>query len=271
VIRGIDHIVLAVPDPDSAAESLEAALGLRATGGGRHEQLGTYNRIVWCGDSYLELIAAFDPRLAAGTWLGRPVLAVLETGGGLVSWAVAIDDLDAQLRWMGRDGELTGPIDGERHRPDGRIVRWRLAHPAMPSPSSPFLIEHDVASAEWTPDERRARASETHPLGGRVRIASLELQSDAPAAVAGRLRSMLGTSVEPDGRRGVRVVVGVHTVGVATPRPERTTRAVVELVTDISMRRRSTRVGDCEIRVSGARPSPAPVAGDGRSARASAV
>jgi hypothetical protein len=33
---GIDHLVIAVADPDDAAAQLEADLGLEATGGGRH-------------------------------------------------------------------------------------------------------------------------------------------------------------------------------------------------------------------------------------------
>jgi len=38
---GIDHLVIAVADPDDAAAQLEAQLGLEATGGGRHDTLGT--------------------------------------------------------------------------------------------------------------------------------------------------------------------------------------------------------------------------------------
>ena len=115
---------------------------------------------------------------------------------------MAVDDLEAHLRWAPESAGLAGPIDGERTRPDGRRVRWRLARPPEVSPSSPFLIEHDTAAAEWTPDERAARAAEEHPVGGRVRLVALEVENAAPAPAAGRLRSMLGTSVEPAGRAG---------------------------------------------------------------------
>ncbi len=47
---GIDHIVLACADPDAAARELEERVGLRSAGGGRHEALGTFNRLVWLGD-----------------------------------------------------------------------------------------------------------------------------------------------------------------------------------------------------------------------------
>jgi hypothetical protein len=254
VILGVDHLVLAVDDPDAAAAELEANLGLAASGGGRHDALGTFNRLVWLGDAYLELIGVFDRGLAEASWLGPAVLAALERGGGLATWAVAVDDLAAHLRWAPESAGLSGPLDGERRRPDGRLARWRLAHPPELSSSSPFLIEHDTKAAEWTPEERTARAAEAHPIGGRVRLVSLEVETAAPAPAAGRLRSMLGTSVEPAGRAGVGVHVGRHVVRLLASRPRGP--AGLELVADVTMRKRTTRIGDCEIRVGGIPPTP---------------
>jgi Glyoxalase-like domain len=249
VLVGIDHVVLAVEDPDATAGQLEEKLGLRAGGGGRHDALGTFNRLVWLGDSYVELIGVFDSELAARSWLGPPVMAAIERGGGLATWAVAVDDLDAQLRWLPPDAGFAGPLDGERRREDGRVVRWRLAHPPALSPTGPFLIEHDVSGAEWTPDERSARAAEQHPVGGRVRLASLEVATDNPAVAAGRLRRLLATSAEPAGRAAVRIVLGRQELRVVLARPRGA--AGVELMADVALRRRSTMVGDCEIRLGG--------------------
>jgi hypothetical protein len=257
VILGIDHVVIAIDDPDAAAAELETKLGLAAAGGGRHEALGTFNRLIWLGDSFLELAGVFDPGLAKASWFGLPLLAALERGGGLATWAVAVEDLDAHLRWAPESAGLTGPIDGERTRPDGRLVRWRLARPPEVSPSSPFLIAHDATAAEWTPDERAARAAEEHPVGGRVRLVALEVENAAPAPAAGRLRSMLGTSVEPAGRAGVAVHVGRHSVRLLADRPRGP--AAVELVADVEMRRRTMRIGDCEIRLGGLPPRPVAV------------
>jgi hypothetical protein len=264
VLVGIDHVVLAVEDPQTTAGQLEEKLGLRAGGGGRHDALGTFNRLVWLGDSYLELIGVFDEQLAAGTWLGAPVVAALERGGGLTTWAVAVDDLDAALRWLPPDAGFNGPIDGERRREDGRVARWRLAHPPTLSATSPFLIEHDASGAEWTPDERAARAAEQHPVGGRVRLASIEVATDNPAMAAGRLRRLLATSAEPAGRAAVRIVLGRQELRVVLARPRGA--AGVELLADVPLRRRSIMVGDCEVRLGGiALPprDPAAAANDG--------
>src|SRR4029453_7141182 len=101
------------------------------TGGGRHDGMGTFNRLVWLGDSYLELIGVFDRGLASRSWIGPPVLDALERadGGGLATWAVAVDDLDVALRWLPPDAGFVGPVDGERRREGDPVVRWRLAHP----------------------------------------------------------------------------------------------------------------------------------------------
>src|SRR2546426_5169654 len=158
---GIDHLVIAVADPDDAAEELERELGLAATGGGRHDALGTFNRLVWLGDTYLELIGVFDHALAERSWLGAPTVRVLEVGGGLATWAIATDALGADVAALRAAGsDLGEPIAGERQRFDGAVVRWRIAMAPLLGPSEPpFLIEHDPASAEWTPADRAVRSA----------------------------------------------------------------------------------------------------------------
>jgi len=250
MLLGIDHVVLACRDPDAAAAMLETRLGLAASEGGRHEGLGTENRLVWLGDAYLELVGVFDSDQAQSSWLGRPVLALLDAGdGGLVSWAVAIDDLDETLRWAPPDAGLIGPLDGERRRPDGRTVRWRLARLEDVSPTAPFVIEHDLSGAEWTDAERAVRADRQHPLGGRARLAAVEVVTASPAVAAGRLRSVLAASVEPAGRAAVRVRLAGHEVRYVASRPG--SGAVVDVVADVPIRTRVTRIGDCEIRLRG--------------------
>jgi hypothetical protein len=249
MLLGIDHIVLAAADPDAAAAELEGKLGLAASGGGRHEALGTFNRLIWLGDAYLELLGVFDPELARGSWLGRPTLEVLERGGGLVTWAIAVDDVDEALRWGPPSGGLEGPVDGERRRDDGRLVRWRLARPEAPSPTQPFVIEHDRGGAEWSDTDRAARAEQEHPVGGRVRLAGVEVETASPAVAAGRIRKLLAAAVEPAGRGIVRVRFGPHEARLAVPAVR--TGALVDLVVDRPIRTRTGRLGDCQIRLRG--------------------
>ncbi len=179
MLLGIDHVVIACPDPDAAAAELERSVGLRAGGGGRHDALGTWNRLVWLGDTYLELIGVFDRELAEGSWLGVPTVRALDAGGGLATWAVATDAIERDVtRLTGTGSGLAPPMAGERRRPDGGLVRWRLSAPSELGPDQPpFLIEHDPAGAEWTPADRAARARELHPIGGPVRLDTIELET----------------------------------------------------------------------------------------------
>ena len=199
MLLGIDHLVIAVADPDDAAACLEEAVGLAATGGGRHDALGTFNRLVWLGDSYIELLGIFDRALAERSWIGAPALEALDRGGGLATWAIATDALSADLAARRVGGsELGDPIDGRRRRADGALVRWRLAAPRrLGQAEPPFLIEHDGSAAEWTPADRAARRALAHPLGGPARLAVLELSIDDVSRTTLRFSRTVGLRFRP--------------------------------------------------------------------------
>ena len=100
MLLGIDHLVIAVHDPDTSAAALEAELGIAFTGGGRHEAWGTFNRLAFLGDTYVELIGVFDRALvaASGTAVGRATMAVLDSGTeGLATFALATDDIAGEV------------------------------------------------------------------------------------------------------------------------------------------------------------------------------
>ena len=235
MLLGIDHLVIAVLDLDAASDELERLVGLTAAGGGRHPALGTQNRLAWLGDTYIELVSIADRAVAEGSWLGIPTIAVLETGGGLATWAIATNSIDADVAALRSNGAHLGdPMSGERERPDGTFVRWRLAIGESLGPAEPpFLIEHDPLSAEWTAEDRAARAEQRHPIGGPVRLEVLELPvPDVPAAVhvlgrAANLRfrpSLTGGSARDAnlGRQVVRLraahgVLGRPVIGLASP------------------------------------------------------
>jgi Glyoxalase-like domain len=63
----IDHVIFATRDLEATVVRLEADYGLRAAGGGRHEGLGTGNRIVPLGGGYLEILAQVDPATSSAT------------------------------------------------------------------------------------------------------------------------------------------------------------------------------------------------------------
>jgi glyoxalase-like protein len=220
MLLGIDHIVIAVRDPDAAAERITDEVGLAAGGGGRHPRFGTFNRLIWLGDSYLELMGVADPELARGRSVGAAVLQLLERGEeGFASFAVASDSLPrdvVELRELGAPYE--DPKPGERERPDGEIVRWLTALPDQLGPDSlPFLIEHRYEGAEWGPEARADRAEVVHPFGGKATLGRLEIAVRQPAAAASRYHDGVGLAVLPEVDGSIDLPVGPNLIRFVPP------------------------------------------------------
>lgn len=217
---GIDHLVIAVRDPEAAAAAMERDAGLAFTGGGRHEAMGTFNRLAFLGDTYLELIGVFDPALVASSVtfaVGRASMAVLDAGHeGLATWALASDDVAGDTTRLRAGGSSIGePVAGLRTRPDGGAVRWITAFPPLGPFEPPFLIQHEYEGPEWGGEARAARAAVRHPAGGRVRMAGLELPMPDPAAAAEAYGRVLGIAFSD----GWRAAVGGQAVVLRADAP----------------------------------------------------
>jgi hypothetical protein len=131
----LDHVLIAVDDLEAAAKEVEQRHGLASVEGGRHQGLGTANRIVPLGETYLELVAVVDEAEAAsgfGSWVARGLRP------RLLGWCARTDDLDAVAEQL----DLT-IADGSRAHPDGTILTWRMAglERSAEEPSLPFFIE----------------------------------------------------------------------------------------------------------------------------------
>ena len=186
MIRGIDHLVIACPDPDQAAATLESEVGIAVTGGGRHPGAGTWNRIAWLADaSYLELIGIDDPELASKSPVGAAALRTLESGGGLATYALLVDEIELTAGGLQAAGATIGsPAHGSRTREDGEVVEWWVAIPDRPLAvdGPPFLIQHAYVGAEWGPQALEDRARFEHPIGSPVRLHGLDIASADPAS-----------------------------------------------------------------------------------------
>jgi len=200
-VIGLDHVILGVADLDVAAE----ALGLPSLAGGHHEGRGTGNRIVALGPSYLELMAVVDADEAAGHPFGRWVAASLAGGDRFLGWCVRTDDLDAVSARL----RLT-PEAWSRARPDGAVLRWRLAglETSHADPSLPFFIQWELTEEELPGYAGpRAGAIERVEVGGDPERVAEWVGAEVPEVV------VVGSG--PAGPQRVEVRAGVRVVTVA--------------------------------------------------------
>ena len=237
---GIDHLVIAVTDPAAAAAELTDALGLAFTAGGRHTGLGTFNRIAFLGDAYLELIGVDDPAAAAGWTIGAAAVRALEQGGGFATYGLVDDALRNTVARLQANGSDIGPVvHGSRERPDGERVEWWSASPPQLGPDKPpLLIKHLAAGAEWGTEALAARRAFVHPIGAPVRLLGLELSLPDPldlAAVCARQLDLEFNVVGETGQRGAAAAIGPQTVGL-TPAASSGVRVVLTAMEPVAGR-----------------------------------
>jgi hypothetical protein len=136
----IDHLIYAARDLDEATTRLQADYGLEATGGGRHERIGTYNRTIPLGGGYLEVLAVADAEEAASSELGRAVSSRIEAGDGLMAWAVAVPHVDAEADRLGLEVTTIGR--------QGMTAKLTGLAESMAEPCLPFFIEREPGVAD---------------------------------------------------------------------------------------------------------------------------
>jgi len=245
MVTGIDHLVIAVPDLDSAAAELEARVGLAVTGGGRHPGAGTLNRLAFLADgAYLELIAVEDRNAALGWPVGRATVEALEArGAGLATFALLDDRLELTVPELEANGSTIGPVQaGSRRRPDGELVEWWTAAPErIGLDAVPFLIRHANTGAEWGPEALAARRDFRHPIGSPALLVRLDIATADPPSLAARYQRELGLEFRVVADLAV-CSVGRHTIRLV-PRREMEVPATVVLGAAVEAPRSSQLLG----------------------------
>lgn len=121
----LDHLVVAAADLDTGTEYVGDLLGVTMAPGGRHEIMGTHNRLLRLGeDQYLEVIA-IDPEAPPPQrprWFGLDDPAMhsrLRRGPALITWVARSANIE--------DSAANPPYRGMEIRDAARgDLRWRM-------------------------------------------------------------------------------------------------------------------------------------------------
>ncbi len=208
MLTGIDHLVIVVPDLETAIRSY-TQLGFTVVPGGEHPT-GTHNALVGFQDgAYLELIAFREPR-PEHRWY-----PALQAGGGLVDYCMATDNLLDDIEAFRAAGvPMSDPSPLGRTRPDGYRLDWVSSMPPTAPGIFPFIIEDKTPRSERVPKQ-------TAHANGVTGIKSLTIgtaSDDALAPIAGALRAHGSPIIREDlGAAGWGFTIGSHRLNYLAP------------------------------------------------------
>ncbi|MDP6531498.1 MAG: VOC family protein [Arenicellales bacterium] len=204
----LDHLVVGAASLEEGSDYVADLLGEVPTAGGRHQLMGTCNRLLRLGESaYLEVIA-IDPhgcRPATPRWFSldsATTRAALDQGPRLLAWVVrtrVIEQLAALPAYAGCEV-----------RPMARgALRWRFGFTADGGLPGDGVLPHVI---QWDVDG--------HPLeqlpAGRCTLVALEGRTARPAPVIAALEQMgLGNALSCQTAQAGQAALTAHLV---TPR-----------------------------------------------------
>jgi hypothetical protein len=207
MLTGLDHLVILGGELEDAVAGYEE-LGFRVTPGGEHSDGLTRNALVpFVDGTYLELVAFIDPDDERdNVWGWRQFL---RTGGGLVDYCAASDDLTADARRLVEEGfGLDGPDAGGRTLPDGTEIRWKSVRVRQEGRRVPFLIEDETPRRMRVPSGPSAE----HP-NGATGVSRLLISAWNATEYRRALAALVGSSETP----GNASLLGHHELAIVAP------------------------------------------------------
>lgn len=186
----LDHLVVAAADLDTGRQYIEDLLGVRTEAGGRHDTIGTHNRLLRLGDDqYLEIIAidrdAPPPERPRFFALDDPAMqAAIQSRPRLITWVARASDLDEAAAYPPYHAmEIRDMARGD--------LRWRMTFTrdgGLPCEGAlPLLLEWRT---EPMPPQRMADVG--------CALNRFVVQSPQVQRVRQVLQDLNLTSVEPD-------------------------------------------------------------------------
>lgn len=148
VVLALDHIVITGKNAEEASENYHKRMAIKAIKGGEHENWGTYNYLAYfSNESYIEWLGIQDYDKASES--DNPLIKHLvyrldQNKPGPFQFALRTNQMDEYWKhFQANNIPFDGPFSGERLRPDGTLLTWRMLFPKyhVEDEMLPFLIE----------------------------------------------------------------------------------------------------------------------------------
>lgn len=144
----LDHIVIAGRNAEEDSITYNKQMAIKAIKGGEHENWGTYNYLAhFSNESYIEWLGIRDDEAAKSSdnpLIQHLVYVLDQKTPGPFQFALRTNRMDDYVQHF-KDNNIPfkGPFPGQRKRPDGTLLTWRMLFPMYDYKREmlPFLIE----------------------------------------------------------------------------------------------------------------------------------
>lgn len=159
----LDHVVYFTNENLHDVIKEQRAKGYEAVIGGRHEQWGTANALLYLKNAYIEWLIIEDTEKAEQAAAGQPLITQIlhdrPYGNGWASICFSVEDLEEWKEELDNKGfRTTDILSASRSANNGQLLRWKMLFVEQEITSElpyPFFIEW-----EETETQRFARLQE---------------------------------------------------------------------------------------------------------------
>ncbi|PIC68428.1 hypothetical protein CSV71_12090 [Sporosarcina sp. P21c] len=160
----LDHLIYFTQDTVQSIVMEQRAKGNQAVAGGRHENWGTANALLYADNVYIEWLTVEDEDKARVAATDLPLIAHYfhdqQYGDGWANVCFSVEDMEQWKDELDNKGFTTTKIiNASRKTEDGELVRWKMLFIEQDVSNElpyPFFIEWDESEAE-----RQSRLAKT--------------------------------------------------------------------------------------------------------------